>query len=52
MKDLAFAGALAQAGLIDLDVIVERILKMSDDVHQSVIDRMLGWAEASRRRDS
>lgn len=49
MKDLAFAGALVGAGLIDLDVLVERVLSMPEGVHQSVIDRMLGWTEASRR---
>lgn len=47
-KDLAFARALVRAEFVDLDVLVERILAMPDDVHQSVIDRMIGWTESVR----
>ncbi|NRQ49204.1 DUF6036 family nucleotidyltransferase [Aeromicrobium stalagmiti] len=48
MKDLAFAGALVRAGLIDLDVLVERILALPDETQQSVIDRLIGWVESQR----
>ena len=48
MKDLAFAAALVRAGLIDLDVLIERIVALPDQVHQSVIDRMIGWVESMR----
>lgn len=48
LKDLAFALALVHAELIDLDILVERTLAMPDEVHQSVIGRMLGWAESVR----
>lgn len=49
-KGLAFAQALVRAELVDLDVLVERVLTMPDGVHQSVIDRMLGWAGSVRSR--
>lgn len=50
MKDLAFALALVRAKLVEIDVLTERILALPDGVHQSVIDRMLGWAESVRSR--
>ena len=45
-KDLAFASALVDADLIDLDIQLERIYALPADVHQSVIDRMIGWVNA------
>jgi hypothetical protein len=47
-KDLAFALALVDAELMDLDLLLERIFAMPAAVHQSVIDRMIGWVEAMR----
>jgi hypothetical protein len=47
-KDLAFVLALVEVDLIDLDVLLERIYAMPADVHQSVIDRMIGWVDAVR----
>ncbi|WP_332642189.1 DUF6036 family nucleotidyltransferase [Aeromicrobium sp.] len=46
LKDLAFARALVDVGLVDLDVLLERIYAMPAGVHQSVIDRMIGWVAA------
>lgn len=51
LKDLNFALALVQADLIDVEVLLERIYAMPADVHQSVLDRMIGWAESVRRAD-
>lgn len=48
-KDLDFASALVGADLIDLDVLLERIYAMPATVDQSVIDRMVGWVESTRR---
>jgi hypothetical protein len=47
-KDLAFALALVQADVIDLELLLERIYAMPADVHQSIIDRMIGWAGSTR----
>lgn len=47
-KDLAFAAALVEADLIDLDTLLERMYAMPADVHQSVVDRLIGWADAVR----
>ncbi|GAA3518475.1 hypothetical protein GCM10022234_12430 [Aeromicrobium panaciterrae] len=47
-KDLAFALALVEVGLVDLDVLLDRIYAMPAGVHQSVIDRMIGWVDAMR----
>jgi hypothetical protein len=47
-KDSAFVLALVEAGLVDLDVLLERIYAMPADVHQSVIDRIIGWIDAVR----
>jgi hypothetical protein len=47
-KDLAFGLALVEAGLVDLDVVLERVYAMPADVHQSVIDRMSGWVDSTR----
>jgi len=41
LKDLDFALALVSAGLIDLDVLLDRIYAMPAEVHQSVLDRMI-----------
>jgi hypothetical protein len=47
-KDLAFASALVDADLIDLDLLLERIFALPGDVHQSVIDRLIDWVESMR----
>lgn len=47
-KDLAFALALVETDLIDLDVLLERIYAMPGEVHQSVMDRMIGWVDSTR----
>jgi hypothetical protein len=47
-KDLAFAAALVEADLVDLDILLERIYALPPDVHQSVVDRMIGWVEAMK----
>lgn len=49
-KDLVFALALVHADLIDVDVLLDRIYAMPDGVHQSVVDRMIGWAESVRQQ--
>ncbi len=50
LKDLAFALALAQVDLIDLDKLLERIYGMPDGVQQTVLDRMIGWVESVRQQ--
>lgn len=52
MKDLSFALSLVNAGLIDLDVLAERIEQMPGRVHRSVTDRLNGWVESLRSQRS
>lgn len=47
-KDLAFALALVETDLIDLDVLLGRIYAMPAEVHQAVVDRMIGWVDSTR----
>lgn len=51
-KDLAFAFALVRAALIDVDVLAERISAMPAGVHQSVIDRLIGWIDSLKSQES
>lgn len=48
-KDLAFATALIDAGLVDLNVLQQRALEL-DCVPPAVQQRVRGWLEATARR--
>jgi hypothetical protein len=47
-KDLSFAAALVREGLIDLDILADRIGTVA--AHPLVIEKVRGWI-ASHRRD-
>jgi len=48
-KDLAFATALIDAGLVDLDVLQQRVLEL-DCVPPAVQRRVRDWLDATARR--
>lgn len=46
-KDLEFVGALTHAGLLDLDLLRERVERLPSDTDPRVIERIRSWIDGS-----
>jgi hypothetical protein len=44
-KDLAFAKALVEAGLVDVPTLRQRVQRLPADVDQRAVDRILSWLD-------